>query len=76
MSIQVASVPASHVYIRHLGHPPEPELEAAPGAAHVPPAPVLRLPDPPSAREDPPTGAPWWPLVAPGDARRRLDREP
>ncbi|EXF25667.1 hypothetical protein BG28_11300 [Nesterenkonia sp. AN1] len=61
MSIRVASVPASHVYIRHLGHPPEPELEAALGAAHAPPAPVHRLPDPPSPRDDPPTGAPWWP---------------
>ncbi|GAA4921428.1 galactosyltransferase-related protein [Nesterenkonia rhizosphaerae] len=48
-TIRVASVPQSHVYIRHLS-PPEGERSA-----------VVRLPDPPARREDHPTGAPWWP---------------
>ncbi|WP_022872094.1 glycosyltransferase [Nesterenkonia alba] len=49
-TVRVASVPSSHVYIRHLA-PPEDEDDGV----------VVRLPDPPPAREDPPTGAPWWP---------------
>ncbi|MGJ9373504.1 glycosyltransferase [Nesterenkonia sp. CF4.4] len=67
MSITVASVPASHVYIRHLSHPqhdPAPLSDAPRGhtRGHTRgAAPVLRLPDPPSARKDTPTGAPWWP---------------
>lgn len=47
--ITVASVPGSHVYIRHLSS----LNEAAPA--------VIRLPDPPSSRAEAPTGAPWWP---------------
>lgn len=62
MSIRVASVPASHVYIRHLSPPPQGDLDTVvPLAPEAPHGPVLRLPDPPSAREHPPTGAPWWP---------------
>ncbi len=49
MDLRVASVPASHVYIRHL---------SSPAALRDP---VQRLPDPPPARRDAPTGAPWWP---------------
>ncbi|GAA1136197.1 glycosyltransferase [Nesterenkonia lutea] len=48
-TMRVASVPASHVYIRHLSSP-DPELD-----------PVRRLSDPPPSRQDAPTGAPWWP---------------
>lgn len=48
-SIRVASVPASHVYIRHLA-PTQAEDSA-----------VRRLSDPPARRADTPTGAPWWP---------------
>lgn len=48
-SIRVASVPASHVYIRHLA-PTQTEDSA-----------VRRLSDPPARRADTPTGAPWWP---------------
>ncbi|WP_223881301.1 glycosyltransferase [Nesterenkonia ebinurensis] len=48
-TLRVASVPQSHVYIRHLG-PPEPGESC-----------VLRLPDPPARRADTPQGAPWWP---------------
>lgn len=53
MSITVASVPASHVYIRHLGHPHHEHAD--------PENPVFRMPDPPSARSEAPAGAPWWP---------------
>lgn len=62
MSITVASVPASHVYIRHLGHPrhEHPSVEDV-QRKRRPEAAVLRLPDPPAARSDTPTGAPWWP---------------
>lgn len=49
MALRVASVPASHVYIRHLSSPAPLQ------------DPVQRLPDPPPARRDAPTGAPWWP---------------
>ncbi|GAA1801521.1 glycosyltransferase [Nesterenkonia flava] len=48
-TVRVASVPGSHVYIRHLS-PPEGETSS-----------VVRLPDPPARRADTPTGAPWWP---------------
>ena len=51
MSIRVASVPASHVYVRHLSEPDSgPDSEV-----------VVRLPDPPPMREKAPAGAPWWP---------------
>lgn len=72
--IVVASVPRSHVYIRHLEAPetetapesetaPAPESETGPGAelGSAPGAAVRRLPDPRPKREDTPTGAPWWP---------------
>lgn len=65
MSITVASVPASHVYIRHLQHPDDaarrteaPEQPEPRESEHLV---VRRLPDPPSPRKDTPTGAPWWP---------------
>lgn len=47
--LTVASVPGSHVYVRHLSSPDE----DAPA--------IIRLPDPPPTRADAPTGAPWWP---------------
>lgn len=47
--ITVASVPGSHVYIRHLSN-----LDNAAPA-------ITRLPDPPPTRADTPAGAPWWP---------------
>ncbi|MGI8711189.1 MAG: glycosyltransferase family 1 protein [Acidimicrobiales bacterium] len=43
--IRVASVPADHVYVRHLADPDGPDG-------------VVRLPEP---RRDGPTGSPWWP---------------
>lgn len=46
-TIRVASVPASHVYVRHLGDPDEPDG-------------VLRLPDPPPADGRTVPGG-WWP---------------
>jgi hypothetical protein len=46
VSIVVASVPAGHVYVRHLSPP------------STPPTPVVRLPDPPSG---PAPDSPWWP---------------
>lgn len=52
-TIRVASVPSSHVYIRHLSplHPLAglPEIE--------------RLPDPDPAQPNRPAGAQWWPPV-------------
>ncbi len=48
MAIRVASVPADHVYVRHLAQPGEARVGAA----------VVRLPEP---RRDGPAGAPWWP---------------
>lgn len=52
--IVVASVPHSHVYIRHLAAPDPAESGGGAGA-------VRRLPDPQPKREDTPAGAPWWP---------------
>ena len=46
MKLRVASVPADHVYVRHLSHP-----EGN--------GPVVRLVDPRPRRDV--TGAPWWP---------------
>ncbi|AOP52217.1 hypothetical protein BLSMQ_0503 [Brevibacterium aurantiacum] len=49
VQISVASVPESHVYVRHL----------APIGGGTPS--VVRLADPPPTRSDAPLGAPWWP---------------
>jgi hypothetical protein len=46
VTVRVASVPAGHVYVRHLSRPDGPDR-------------VRRLPDP--APERPVVGAPWWP---------------
>lgn len=46
MSLVIASVPSSHVYVRHLS-PPPPHATA-----------VVRLPDPPSGASP---DSPWWP---------------
>ncbi len=61
-TITVASVPHSHVYVRHLAPVGEeaPEGRRAEGTAGLR---VRRLPDPPPRREDVPAGAPWWPPV-------------
>ncbi|SDO77363.1 hypothetical protein SAMN04489867_0548 [Pedococcus dokdonensis] len=46
MSLVIASVPAGHVYVRHLS-PPTPDTST-----------VVRLPDPPSGDS---ADSPWWP---------------
>lgn len=52
---RVASVPADHVYVRHLAAPDGAGAEApAPAGARR----VVRLAEP---RRDGPAGAPWWP---------------
>lgn len=65
MTVRVASVPASHVYVRHLSSPARvqgPVQDLSQGSVQDPVQDTVeRLPDPPPARQDAPTGAPWWP---------------